>query len=311
MKKSYFRYSANTGIAPSKAFEKKLLAKYSVNIGNVCQFGCAYCYVPDLPFPHPSVKMLAEQGHARDCISNYREYDNLIDTVTRDLKKFSAEDTSTVFFCTTCDPCATPEHVNMTSAAAMLILSKSNLQIRILSKSSNITEVAKNLSDYKDRVSYGLSTGTCLDEISRSIETNASPIKERVAALHWLQDNGYRTYGMICPVLPSEKGRVKDLLDQIRPEFCEDIWVEAINDKGTSLTNTKAALMKSGLDWPSSAMTSIMISKTAWRQHAKELFLAFQREFKKRKMLNKFHYLQYVTKADKEFFSGQPGAVCL
>jgi hypothetical protein len=54
-----------------------------------------------------------------------------------------------------------------------------------------------------------------------------------------------------------------------------------------------------------------MISKTAWRQHAKELFLAFQREFKKRKMLNKFHYLQYVTKADKEFFSGQPGAVCL
>jgi hypothetical protein len=116
---------------------------------------------------------------------------------------------------------------------------------------------------------------------------------------------------MICPVLPSEKGRVKDLLDQIRPEFCEDIWVEAINDKGTSLTNTKAALMKSGLDWPSSAMTSIMTSKNAWRQYAKDLFLAFQREFKKRTILHKFHYLQYVTKADKEFFSGQPGAVCL
>ncbi len=54
MKKSYFRYSANTGIAPSKAFEKKLLAKYSVNIGNVCQFGCAYCYVPDLPLHIPA-----------------------------------------------------------------------------------------------------------------------------------------------------------------------------------------------------------------------------------------------------------------
>ncbi len=56
MPKIPFSYTANTGIAKTKGFKKKRLADYAVNIGNLCEFGCSYCYVPDLPFQHPSVK---------------------------------------------------------------------------------------------------------------------------------------------------------------------------------------------------------------------------------------------------------------
>lgn len=311
MSKKQFSYKGKTGFAETEGFKKKGLADYACNIGNICIFSCSYCYVPDMPFKHSSVKELIEAGHDTRQISNYRDHDNLLDTVTKDLKKISPDDTSTVFFCTTCDPCATSDHTKITTALARLILSQSNLQVRILSKSSKIIEVATGLSDFKGRVVYGLSTGTCLDEISKSVETNASPIKERVAALHWLQDNGYRVFGMICPVLPSEKGRVKELINQIRPELCEDIWVEAINDKGSSLTNTLAALNNSGLEWHAYALKSIMDDKNHWRRYAQELYTAFEREFERRGMLKKYHFLQYVTKADNTFFSVSRYAICL
>lgn len=211
----------------------------------------------------------------------------------------------------TCDPCATDGHTETTTAAAKLILNQSNLQVRILSKRSKIVDVATELSEFKGRVTYNLSTGTCLDEISKSVEANASPIKERVAVLHWLQDNGYRTFGMICPVLPSEKGRIKELLDQIRPEFCEAIWVEAINDKGASLANTLFALNKSGLEWHAYALKEIMGNKDLWRKYTQDLYLGFRRELRKTHMLHKLRFLQYTTNADKKFFEPKHGAVCL
>lgn len=305
------RYKSKTGIALSEGFKKKRLAAYSVNIGNVCGFGCAYCYVPDMPFQHQSVKKLLHQGNKIGDFSNYREFDDLISAVTKDIKKFKPGDTSMVIFCTTCDPCATLEHVEMTTAAAKVILENSDLQIRVLSKSTNIQMVAQSLSVYKERVTYGLSTGTCLPAVSRAIETNASPILNRIATLHWLQDNGYRTFGMICPVLPSEKGMVAKLLNQIRPELCEDIWVEAINDKGNSLTNTHKALIRAGLDWHAYAIRKVMENKVAWRNYSTEFFLAFRKELKKRKLSQKLHFLQYVAKGDLNFFVNHPEAICL
>jgi DNA repair photolyase len=305
------RYKSKTGIAPTEGFKKKRLAAYSVNVGNVCEFGCAYCYVPDMPFQHQSVKNLRQQGYEIGEFSNYRTFDDLMSTVSRDAKKFEPGDASTVIFCTTCDPCATHEHVDMTTAAAKVILENTDLTIRILSKSTNIQHVAQSLSAYRDRVAYGLSTGTCCPEVSRAIETSASPILERVKALHCLQDNGYRTFGMICPVLPSEKGMVVKLLDQVRPELCEEIWVEAINDKGNSLTGTHDAFCLAGLDWHAYAIRKVMESKVAWRNYSAELFLAFLKELKKRKLSKKLHFLQYVTKEDMDFFANHPEAICL
>jgi hypothetical protein len=45
MKKYSFRYEGKTGIAESKGFKKKLLGELSCNIGNVCKFRCAFCYL--------------------------------------------------------------------------------------------------------------------------------------------------------------------------------------------------------------------------------------------------------------------------
>ena len=309
--KKRFLYSGKTGIAPTKGFAHKLLAHYAVNIGNICEFGCTFCYVPTVTAKQKTVKDILLDGYSVEEFSSYRTSENVLATVAEDVSKIKSSDRSTVFFCTTCDPCATQKHADISIAAMRLILERSNLEIRVLSKSILIKEIAKELADYKDRIVFSLSTGTALKEISASIEHYAAPIGLRVKALHWLQDNNYRTYGMICPVLPSEINDVAALIDQVRPEHCEHVWVEAINVRGKSLVNTYDALTKSGLVVHAEELNRVIGNRKNWLDYSKKLFLSFQGEMAKRGALDKLRFLQYVSKTDKDFFETQKGAICL
>lgn len=309
--KKNFSYSGKTGIARTEGFSHKLLADYSVNIGNICEFGCTFCYVPAVTGKQKTVQSILRQGYSVGEFSSYRSRENVLTTVAEDLRKIKPGDRSTVFFCTTCDPCATQEHAEISIEAMRLILKRSDLQIRVLSKSILIKEITLALTDYKGRIVYSLSTGTALEEISRSIEHYASSIGYRVKTLHWLQDNNYRTYGMICPVLPSEIHNVAALIDQVRPEYCEHVWVEAINLRGKSLVNTYNQLMSSGLEEHACELKRVIGNRKNWLEYSKKLFLAFQQEMDKRGALDKLRFLQYVSKDDKEFFALQKGAICL
>jgi len=182
MNKKHFYYSGKTGIARTKGFEHELLAEYSVNIGNICEFNCSFCYVPSITMKQKTVKSILDKGYKIGEFSSYRYRDNVLHTVANDLKKISPDDHGTVIFCTTCDPCATPEHAETSIEAIKLIMDRSNLQVRVLSKSVLIKKIASALSLYKSRIMYGLSTGTANERISNAIEENASSIKNRVKA---------------------------------------------------------------------------------------------------------------------------------
>lgn len=311
MNKKRFYYTGKTGIARTKGFEHKLLAKYSVNIGNICEFGCTFCYVPSITNKQKAVKSILDKGYKIEEFSLYRYKDNVLFTVAHDLRNIKQSDHGTVIFCTTCDPCATLEHADISIDAIKLIMERSNLQVRVLSKSILIKNIAKSLSSNKKRIIYSLSTGTSYEEVSNAIEQNASPIKKRIEILHWLQDNDFRTYGMICPVIPSEVNRVNELINQVRPELCEDVWVEAVNVRGKSLVNTYECLIKAGLEKHALELKRVMGNKNDWIEYSKELFLNFQNEMRQRGQLKKLHFLQYVSPDDREFFEKQEGAICL
>lgn len=310
-KKNKFYYSGKTGIARTEAFEKKGLAEYSINIGNICEFGCTFCYVPSVTSKQKVVRDIIDQGYKLNEFCSYRYKTNVLSCVNSDIKKIRFDDNRTVFLCTTCDPCATMDHADTSIKIIKLIVDQSNLQVRVLSKSILLKEIAKELSPYRDRVVYSLSTGTTLETISRAIEESASNILARIQTLHWLQDNNYRTYGMICPVIPSEVNNAKQLLDQIRPELCEDVWVEAVNVRGKSLVNTYNKLTATGLEEHAEELKRVMGNRSNWIEYSKKLFFGFQGEMRLRGLLNKLHFLQYVSKYDRAFFEGQPGAVCL
>lgn len=311
MKKHHFYYAGKTGMAKTEGFRHKLLAEYSVNIGNICEFGCSFCYVPSITGKQKTVKSILDKGYKLGEFSLYRYKDNVIHTVANDLRKINPNDMGTVFFCTTCDPCATTKHAEISIDAIKLIMEKSNLQVRVLSKCVLIKKIAESLSTFQDRVMFSLSTGTTSDEISNAIEENASSISKRVETLHWLQDNTFRTYGMICPVLPSEIDNVSILVDQVRPEHCEHVWVEAVNVRGRSLINTYNKLKEHHLDKHAEELKKVMGNKSNWGAYSKQLFLNFQKEMRDRGHLYKLRYLQYVSPEDKDFYATQEGAICL
>ena len=142
--------------------------------------------------------------------------------------------------------------VKVTVAICLEILKLTHWQIRLLSKSSLLREVAKRIpAEYKQRVIYGLSTGTLDSGVSEVIEKLTSPVGKRLETLHWLQDNGYRTYGMICPILPQkDELAYRCFAEQIAANInlgkCEHIWAEVLNARGGSLAATSQAFRQAG-----------------------------------------------------------------
>ena len=313
-KKYHLTYDGKTGIAKTKGFQKKQLADFACNIGDICHFGCTFCYVPAMVTKQKGVQDILKEGYGWDEISHYRTKENLVKCVERDLKKIEPGDKRTVIFCTTCDPCATEGHADITISAIRLIMKSSDLQVRVLSKSTLILEIAKELDDYRERIMYGLSTGTIRPEISDCIEGNASPILERIKTLEFLQNTGYRTYGMLCPILPSEMPHLRKLVEAINPNQCEYIWVEALNVRGKSLVKTRDHLKQCGLDEDAISLEKMMGNKSGWRDYAKDLFLKAREELKEHGASEKLRYLQYVTREPEEFvefFKSQKEAMCL
>lgn len=314
MKTQHFKYEGKTGMAESKGFQKKQLADFACNIGNICQFGCTFCYVPSVVTKQKGVQNILKEGYGWDEISHYRTKENMLSCVERDLKKIEPGDRRTVIFCTTCDPCATEEHADITISAIRLIMESSELQVRVLSKSTLILEIAKTLDLYRERIVYGLSTGTIRPAISASIEGNASPIRERLKILDLIQGVNIRTFGMLCPILPSEMPYLDELIDAINVDKCEHVWAEALNVRGKSLVKTRDQLMNCGLEEDAKSLQQVMGNKANWREYSKELFLKVRGELEKRGAEDKLRFLQYVTRQPAEFvnfFKSQKGALCL
>ena len=302
-----------TGIAKTN-FQEKGLADLAVNIGHLCKLGCSYCYVDNSMNKLPAVQSFVKKGYKSDSFSLYRSKTNIVDCLSRDLANTDPSDASVVFFCTTCDPCPDEETTAITVEAIRMIMERSHLTVRILSKKTLIRTVAKELRAYRDRIIFGLSTGTADPAVSAAIEQNASPILERVETLHWLQDSGFRTYGMLCPVLPSEVDNVEKLLDQIRPECCEQIWAEAINTRGKALPNTVKMLTEAGLQKHAQALDRVIGDKRAWVEYAISLLVGLENGLKRRGQPEKLTFMQYVrglTLEEKSLFSKDTRVRCL
>jgi len=315
MKPHRFRYEGETGIAESKAFQRKQLSDFACNIGNICEFGCAFCYVPAVTTKQKYVQEVLQKGYNWEDISLYRTKANLLECVEQDLRKFKRGDgdNRVVFFCTTCDPCATEEHAEMTIEAIRLIMEASDLQVRVLSKSRLILKIATELDPYRDRIIYGLSIGTMRPEVSACIEEHATPVSERIETLQLLRGASFRTFGMLCPILPSEMDHLDPLVDLIHPQECEQIWAEAINLRGKSLIKTRDKLRECGLEKDADVLETVIGDRSHWREYSKALFLALRKSLERSGCTDKLRFLQYVKQEPEDFqrfFLAQP-EVCI
>lgn len=281
-------------------FRKKLLCDgLTFSTGSACAYSCTFCYVPDLMRKSPHMAEIArplEEVVIRRADALKILQDQLLDSKGR--PRFTdPQDTRVIYASPLVDVAANLTLARETILACHFILSHTPWHIRLLSKSNLLPEIAHALEAHRDRVIYGVSTGTLDDHLAAAFEKGTARVSKRLQSLHWLQDRGFRTFGMLCPTLPQVDGYqgswAADLAHAIRYEKCEHVWAEVLNVRGDSMVRTCAALHQAGYTREARLLMTISSDKAQWEQHARFTFMAHTRIGYAPGQLR---FLQYVTK---------------
>ncbi len=317
--KPRFIVESGAVINSKSGFKKKLLCDgLTFTAGHACAFSCKFCYVEAMIFK--KIKRLQAISKERnlkfeemcveigDAPAKARKY------LTRNGKpRFDdVNDNRVIFASPLVDVAATMSQVNTTVEICTAILELTHWQIRLLSKSPLLVEVAKRIPvQYKNRVIYGLSTGTMDSDLAKAFEIGTGLVSKRLAALKWLQENGYRTYAMVCPILPQTDydAFAQSVVKQIDIGKCEHVWAEIMNVRGDSLTATVQALRDAGRVDEADLLKKIANDKSAWEQSARQTFEALAQVIPG----DKLRFLQYVNAKSQAWWTDrqEQGAVVL
>jgi len=283
------------GIRPSPEFAKKGLAQFAVNIGLRCGHDCTYCSSRAMLRCHKAFGELGKKAFA----TGYSIVDpGIADKVAVDARRLCRR--GIVQLCTTVDAWA-PEAQDLRLGRRCLevILAEPGWMVRILTKNAAIADDFDLIQRHKDRVLVGLSlTGTPdADGVLRVIEPHASPIIERMAALEKAHKLGLRTYGMLCPLLPGiadAPEQIDDLVRFVKDCGAEEVFSEAVNARGNSLTLTEEVLRENGFMAEAEAVATIRKRK-AWSFYATGLVQNVQAAMRKHMTVEVLRILFYPS----------------
>jgi DNA repair photolyase len=149
--------------------------------------------------------------------------------VARDAKRLHRR--GLIQLCTTVDAWS-PEAQKYSLGRECLkaILAEPGWTVRILTKNAGLVHDFDLIEKHRDRVLVGISITATEDKskIISAIEPNASPLAERIKAMHEAHARSLRTCAMFCPLLPgiaSAPGEIVDLIDLAISWGSEEIFV--------------------------------------------------------------------------------------
>ena len=179
------------------------------------------------------------------------------------------------------------------------ILNEDKWQVRILTKNKAVANDFDVVKKYRDRVLVGLTlTGTTnKSDILSVIEPNASLITERMQVMKQAHRKGFRTYGMLCPLLPGIGNSPKQIDTLVK--FCEqvgaeEIFSEAVNARGFG-SAVEDALRDAGYAKEANAAGKIR-KHDEWSAYAVELIKNVQQSMRKYSNIRKLRFLLYSDK---------------
>lgn len=318
--KPVFTVPAKTIINFDSRFDKKLLCDaLTFTTGDACAYDCAFCYVPDMFKKLERVRALKEQHGLRHEEMVIRR-ENAIETMKRELVHASGKlkfpdphDNRVIYSSPTVDVAANMDLVRETVEACKLILTHTAWHIRLLSKSNLLPKIAELLHDetriagcvftdesLRQRIIFGVSTGTLDDGVAAAFEKRTAKVSARIKSLHWLQDKGFRTFGMICPSVPLPDAVAyarfaAEAAEAIRADRCEHVWAEVINVRGDSMTRTCTALADAGHRQLAELLRTVSSDEAAWEGYNRATFLAHAKVIPAEKL----RFLTY-TRADTD-----------
>ncbi len=299
--KPVFTVEAKSIINTKSGFAKKLLCDgFTFSMGDACAYSCSFCYVESMFAKLPRVMELKAQ-HKLTHNDMVIRRGGALEILRKELvhpkgqRKWTGPEQigRVIYSSPAVDVAANMDLVRETVEACILILSHTDWHIRLLSKSNLLPKVGEALvmraransvlgfseADVRERMIFGVSTGTLDDGVAAAFEEKAANVSARIKSLHWLQDKGFRTFGMICPSLPLPDSIAyyrfaAEAAEAIRVSKCEHVWAEVINVRGESMTNTCAALTRAGFVQLSELLKSVSSNEPLWEEYNRATFLA-------------------------------------
>lgn len=313
--KPVFAVQSKSIINFDSGFKHKLLCDGpTFSTGSACAYSCAFCYVPDIMRKSPHMTGIKDR-HENIVIRRTNAVGALREQLTdrNGNPKFDDfTDTRVIYASPLVDVAANMELARETIDCCLAILRLTQWQIRLLSKSNLLPKIAEAIpTAYKQRMIYGVSTGTLDDKLASAFEEGTPLVSKRIASLHWLQDHGYRTFGMICPSLPQTDYTrfARDMATAIRSDRCEHVWAEVINVRGDSMVRTVSALRNAGFIEDGNQLQAVSKDRDLWEEYARFTFEAHAAIYP----ADKLRFLQYVTNESRPYWESQraKGAVLL
>ena len=287
-------------------FEHKLLCTGpTFNLGDACAYSCPFCYVEAATHGR-FLKFLEKERLAFQDVVIRRK--NALDILGKQLEKLSTKKRNfphVAFSSTTVDIAANVELVKETADACILIFKMTKWEIRLLTKSNMLPLlVSKIPKKYHHRLIVGVSSGTFDDELAQAVETGTPLVSKRIESIRKLQDDGIRTYAMVCPSMPMTSTEEYEAFAQkaaelLRYDLMEHVWAESMNVRGSNLTRMIASLDSAG-QLETRNLLAIVCgegkdARERWEEYARATFEAH----KKFVPAGKLRFLQYVNR-DKD-----------
>jgi DNA repair photolyase len=302
-KTQIYCWNKKQGITRTKEFEKKGLATHAVNPGLACDHDCAYCSTKTMLRTHPAFKVLGLNPFG----SGYAIVDPTTpEIVAQDalhLKKRGLIQLSTIV--DAWSPAAQKHNLGRRCLEA--ILAQPGWTVRILTKNAAIVHDFDLIEQFKDRVLVGLSLTAPpeKEKIQSLIEPNASTISERMGALRIAHAKNLRTYGMLCPLLPSiadDFESIDTLVKFVSDCGAEEIFAEPVNPRGKGLKLIQQTLTDHGYSTEAAAIEKIR-HRVHWSKYVADLVGNVQASVRRYSDISKLRFLLYpknLTDADRK-----------
>jgi DNA repair photolyase len=289
---------------------KKLCDGLTFTAGSACVYSCSFCYVEDLmrknphrlPNPENHQNMVIRRRNAVEVVRGQLTYRDGRPRFT------DPQDQRVIYASPLVDVAANMDLTRETIEICRTILELTPWRIRLLSKSNLLPKVAKALDSHRERMIYGVSTGTLDDRLGASFEKGAALVSKRIESLRHLQDEGYRTYAMICPSLPMRSADdyrefAEECADKLRTNLCEHVWAEVLNVRGESMVRTCASLRAAGYHEVAERLEAVSADRDAWENYARQTFAAHACIYEGQP--GKLRFMQYVGKGTRQYWETQ------
>jgi len=280
-------WSSPAVIAPNN-FVYKSLSNWAFNIAVGCSHACRFCYVPSAATIKQGAK-LADYG-VKDPDAEWGEYvllrpwdeDKFLASLRRanntPKSELKPDGNRAVIYCSTTDPYQVIRHPDparqceladaaryLVRRSLTLILEKSDLNVRILTRSPLARSDFDLFKQFGKRLVFGMSLPTLRNDLARIYEPKAPAPSQRIATLRAAKEAGLHVYAAIAPTYPEcDEDDLRATLTAVADLEPITIFHEPINIRAENVARIEAQAVLAGVPMK----TEVFASREAWQNYA-------------------------------------------